>query len=192
MFSSPTDFKTRTGWGRRTTARSTDGGKGSLPWGSRHPTPRTQTRRPEPVHCPARLPSALPVPYSLHPTTRCLPAPTSACPPALPLCPARGHPCPCPLPCARGVELALRVHSTAVRPRRGVTGTHSRRSACGCRATRSNVAMRVGTLLELQSSTGRWLDGPRVAFAQLWPRPHRAAPGSWLIPATPHNFRHRN
>jgi hypothetical protein len=43
--------------------------------------------------------------------------------------------------------------------------------------------MRVGTLLEAQSSTCRWLDGPRVAFAQLWPRPHRAAPGSWLIPA---------
>jgi hypothetical protein len=26
-------------------------------------------------------------------------------------------------------------------------------------------------------------DGPRVAFAQLWPTPHRAAHGSWLIPA---------
>jgi hypothetical protein len=26
-------------------------------------------------------------------------------------------------------------------------------------------------------------DGPRAAFAQLWPRPHRATPGSWLIPA---------
>ena len=110
-------YAIRIGWHTRITARSIDGGKGSLPWGSWHPTPRTQTRRPEPVHCPARLPSALPVPYSLHPTTRCLPAPTSACPPALPLCPARGHPCPCPLPCARGVELALRVHSTAVRPR---------------------------------------------------------------------------
>jgi hypothetical protein len=22
-----------------------------------------------------------------------------------------------------------------------------------------------------------------MPFAQLWPRPHRAAPGSWLIPA---------
>jgi hypothetical protein len=43
--------------------------------------------------------------------------------------------------------------------------------------------MRVGTLLEAQSSTCCWLDGPRVAFAQLWPRLHRAAPGSWLIPA---------
>ena len=75
----------------------------------------------------------------------------------------------------RGVELAQRVHSTAVRPRCGVAGTHSRRSACGCRATRSNVALRVGTLLEVQSSTCRWLDGPRVAFAQLWPRPHRSA-----------------
>jgi hypothetical protein len=28
----------------------------------------------------------------------------------------------------------------------------------------------------------RWLRCPRAAFAQLWPRPHRAAPGLWLIP----------
>jgi hypothetical protein len=29
----------------------------------------------------------------------------------------------------------------------------------------------------------RWLRETWAAFAQLWPRPHRSAPGSWLIPA---------